>query len=97
MAGVFFYNGLDILFQIVYICTILKLGRVKMMMLTGNQIHKARLLALQAGMNLEAKGIRMNRGKTAMSIVKQEFGFKGNRSKIQTQLQTVIDSMSNNP
>ena len=40
-----------------------------MTILTGNQIHKARLLALQAGMNLEAKGIRMNRGRTAMAIV----------------------------
>ncbi|PHQ84132.1 MAG: hypothetical protein COB65_06330 [Thalassobium sp.] len=68
-----------------------------MTMLTGNQIHKARLLALQSAMNLEAKGIRMTRGKTATAIVKAEFGFKGNRSKIQAQLQTVIDSMSNNP
>jgi hypothetical protein len=68
-----------------------------MTMLTGNQIHKARLLSLQSAMNLEAKGLRMGRGRTAMSIVKQEFGFKGNRSKIQTQLQTVIDSMSNRP
>jgi len=68
-----------------------------MTMLTGNQIHKARLLALQSGMKLEAKGLRMSRGKTAMAIVKQEFGFKGNRSKIQAQLQTVIDSMPNTP
>ena len=68
-----------------------------MTMLIGNQIHKARLLALQSAMNLEAKGLRMSRGRTAMSIVKQEFGFKGNRSKIQTQLQTVIDSMSDSP
>lgn len=65
--------------------------------LTGNQIHKARLLALQSGMSLEAKGLRMSRGRTAMSIVKQEFGFKGNRSKIQAQLQAVIDSMPNTP
>ena len=61
--------------------------------LTGNQIIKARLLALQSGMNLEAKGLRMNRGKTAMAIVKAEFGFKGNRAKIQAQLQVVIDSI----
>jgi hypothetical protein len=71
--------------------------RVDMTMLTGNQIHKARLLALQSAMSLEAKGLKMSRGRTAMSIVKQEFGFKGNRSKIQAQLQTVIDSMPNTP
>ena len=65
--------------------------------LTGNQIHKARLLALQSGMSLEAKGLRMSRGRTAMSIVKQEFGFKGNRSKIPAQLPAVIESMPNTP
>ena len=68
-----------------------------MTMLTGNQIHKARLLALQSGMNLEAKGLRMSRGRTAMAIVKGEFGFKGNRAKIQAQLQTVIEAMPNTP
>ena len=68
-----------------------------MTILTGNQIHKARLLALQMGMRLEARGIRMNRGRTAMSIVKQEFGFKGNRAKIQAQLQEVIDATPNTP
>jgi hypothetical protein len=66
-------------------------------MLTGNQIHKARLLALQSAMNLEAKGIRMSRGKTAMAIVKAQFGFRGNRAKIQEQLQVVIDNMPNTP
>jgi len=68
-----------------------------MVMLTGNQIQKARLLALQMGMRLEARGMRMSRGRTAMSIVKGEFGFKGNRAKIQAQLQTVIEAMPNTP
>lgn len=68
-----------------------------MVMLTGNQIQKARLLSLQSAMNLEAKGLRMSRGRTAMSIVKGEFGFKGNRAKIQAQLQTVIEAMPNTP
>ena len=65
--------------------------------LTGNQIQKARLLVLQMGMRLEAKGMRMSRGRTAMAIVKKEFGFKGNRAKIQAQLQVVIEAMSNTP
>jgi hypothetical protein len=68
-----------------------------MTILTGNQIHKARLITLQMGMKLEAKGLRMSRGRTAMAIVKQEFGFKGNLSKIQAQLQAVIDSMPDTP
>ena len=68
-----------------------------MTVLTGNQINKARLLALQSAMNLEAKGLRMGRGSTAMSIVKGEFGFKGNRAKIKAQLQAVIEAMPNTP
>jgi hypothetical protein len=68
-----------------------------MTILTGNQIHKARLITLQMGMKLEAKGLRMSRGRSAMSIVKQGFGFKGNRSAIQAQLQAVIDSMPDTP
>ena len=66
-------------------------------MLTGNQIHKARLLALRTMMKLEAKGLKMSRGRTAMAIVKQEFGFKGNRAKIQAQLEAIIDAMPDTP
>ena len=65
--------------------------------LTGNQIIKARLFVLQAGMALEAKGIKMSRGISAMSIVKREFGFKGNRAKVQAQLQAIIDAMPDSP
>jgi hypothetical protein len=68
-----------------------------MVVLTGNQIVKARLLALQSAMDLEARGLRMTKGRSAMSVVKAEFGFAGNRAKIQTQLQVVIDSMSDSP
>tara|TARA_R110000744_G_C18865441_1_gene504532 strand:+ start:43 stop:249 length:207 start_codon:yes stop_codon:yes gene_type:complete len=65
--------------------------------LTGNQIIKARLFVLQAGMALEAKGIKMSRGISAMSIVKREFGFRGNRAKVQSQLQAIIDAMPDSP
>lgn len=68
-----------------------------MSVLMGNQIIKARLLALQSAMGLEAKGIRMSRGKSATSIVKAEFGFKGNREKVQAQLRAVIDAMPDSP
>ena len=61
------------------------------------QIHKARLLALRTMMKLEAKGLKMSRGRTAMAIVKQEFGFKGNRAKIQAQLEAIIDAMPDTP
>ena len=65
--------------------------------LTGNQIHKARLLALRAGMNLEALGIKPNRGRSFLSTVKREFKWKGNRETIIGLLTGVIDSMPNTP
>tara|TARA_R110000765_G_scaffold133185_1_gene231899 strand:+ start:516 stop:722 length:207 start_codon:yes stop_codon:yes gene_type:complete len=65
--------------------------------LTGNQIIKARLFVLQAGMALEAKGIKMSRGISALSIVKREFGFRGNRVRVQAQLQAIIDAMPDSP
>ena len=68
-----------------------------MTILTGNQVLKARLLTLRMGMRLEAKGLKMHRGRSAMSIVKAEFGFKGNRTRVLEQLQVVIDSMSDAP
>jgi hypothetical protein len=65
--------------------------------MTGNQIIKARLFVLQAGMALEAKGIKMSRGNSALSIVKREFGFRGNRVRVQAQLQAIIDAMPDSP
>ena len=53
--------------------------------LTGERIYLARYFALRAGLHLEMKGIRMNRGKTAYSIIKKEFGFKGNRQRVLEQ------------
>ena len=61
--------------------------------LTGNQIHKARLLTLQMGMRLEAKGLKLSRGRSCLSIVKKEFGWRGNRAKVQAQLQAVIEAI----
>ena len=65
--------------------------------LTGNQIVKARLLALRMGLNLEAKGMKMSRGVSCLAIVKREFGFRGNRAKVLTQLEKVIEAMPNTP
>ena len=51
--------------------------------LTGQQIPKFRLIVLQKGIEMEAIGLRMTRkGRSALSIVKQEFGWTGNRQTI---------------
>ena len=68
-----------------------------MTVLTGNQISKFRLITLLSGMKLEGKGLKVSRGVSCMAIVKREFGFKGNREKIQQQLQGVIDDMPDTP
>jgi hypothetical protein len=63
--------------------------------LTGGQIPIARLMTLRAGLKLEASGIRMSRGPSALSILKKEFKWKGNREKILKNLNAVIEEMKN--
>ena len=66
--------------------------------LTGQQIPKFRLIVLQKGIEMEAIGLRMTRkGRSALSIVKQEFGWTGNRQAILNKLTELIDSMPDTP
>lgn len=44
-----------------------------------------RLLALKGALKLECLGMRRSRGPSAYSIVKREFGFKGNKNSVYTQ------------
>lgn len=68
-----------------------------MTVLIGNQIYKFRLITLLKGIKYEGRGLKMTKGRSCMAIVKREFGFKGNREKIQQQLQGVIDDMPDTP
>ena len=66
--------------------------------LTGQQIPKFRLVVLQKGIEMEAIGLRMTRkGRSALSIVKQEFRWTGNRQTILNKLTELIDSMTDTP
>ena len=66
--------------------------------LTGQQIPKFRLVVLQKGIEMEAIGLRMTRkGRSALSIVKQEFGWTGKRQTILNKLTELIDSMPDTP
>jgi hypothetical protein len=49
--------------------------------LTGNQIHAARFLALVSALKLETLGMR-RRGVSAYAILKREYGFTGSRAKV---------------
>jgi len=56
-----------------------------MAVITGNDISLFRLKVLASGINLEMKGLR-KRGKACSQIVREEFGFKGNKAQVLNQL-----------
>ncbi len=53
------------------------------------EINLFRLKALKGALTLEIAGMKRN-GRSAYSIIKEEFGFKGNRSKVLGQLKQQI-------
>lgn len=60
--------------------------------ITGeDNINMARLIALKYGLKMEIKGIRMSRGRTCYSIIKGEFGLKGNRQRVLDQFTELIE------
>ena len=67
-----------------------------MTILTGRQIPKYRLIVLESGIKLEGKGVRRS-GRSCLAVVKEEFGWKGNRASILARLAEKIDSMPNTP
>lgn len=62
--------------------------------LTGNQISSFRLKVLSSALRLECLGMKRG-GKSAYSIVKQEFGFKGNKIEVLDQLEKLIKGREN--
>lgn len=55
-----------------------------------NQIEGFRLNTLLKGMELERTGMKLTRGPSCLSIVKREFGLKGNREKVIDQFKRLI-------
>jgi len=60
--------------------------------LTGAAIDRFRLSTLRRGLKLEILGMH-KRGRSCYTIVKDEFGFKGNRKKVLAQLVALIESI----
>ena len=59
--------------------------------ITGKEsIALYRLMTLRRGIMMEAKGLKLTRGRSCLSIVKSEFGWKGNRNKILVLLEAEI-------
>jgi len=58
---------------------------------TPEQISYYRLLTLKQGLEMEIRGFRMCRGRTCYSIIKKEFGLKGNKQRVYDQFVKIIE------
>jgi len=54
------------------------------------QIHRFRLHTLKMGLQAELKGMRLTRGRSCYSIIKKEFGLKGNKEKVLREFTKLI-------
>lgn len=65
------------------------------MMITGEEnINLFKLLTLKAGLKIEIKGMKVRRGRTCYSIIKDEFNLKGNKQKVLEQFEDIIKEMT---
>ena len=64
-----------------------------MMLNTTNQIHQFRRLTLLKGLQLEAEGFQVKRPPSCYSVVKKEFGLKGNKAKVLEQFTKIVNDM----
>jgi len=56
------------------------------------QIDLFRMKTLAKGLELEIKGMKMSRGRSAYSIVKEEYGLKGNRTTVLEKLNALYEA-----
>ena len=61
---------------------------------TPEQIDMYRLLSLRSALKLECLGMK-RRGQSAYSIVKAEYGLKGNKKSVLKQLEQIIEDIKN--
>jgi len=64
-----------------------------MMLNTPNQIHQFRRLTLLKGLQLEAEGFQVKRPPSCYSVIKKEFGLKGNKAKVLEQFTKIVNDM----
>jgi len=62
----------------------------KALVFTGEQVPVIRMIALKGALKLETLGIQ-RRGRSAYSIIKQEFGLKGTRASVLEQFTAMVD------
>ena len=59
---------------------------------TPEGINMFRMLSLKGALSLETKGMK-GRGRSAYSIIKEEFGLKGNKQKVLDQFTEIVNDM----
>jgi len=64
-----------------------------MMLNTHDQIHQFRRLTLLRGLKLEAEGYQVKRPPSCYTVVKKEFGLKGNKAKVLEQFTKIVNDM----
>ena len=62
-----------------------------MTMITGSQIPEFRKKVLYRGLKAELKGMRVSRGRSCYSIIKDEFNLKGSRQSVLDQFAKLIN------
>ena len=59
---------------------------------TPEDINMFRMLSLKGALSLEVKGMK-RRGRSVYSIVKEEFGLKGNKQRVLEQFTAIVEQM----
>ena len=62
----------------------------KALVFTGEQVPVIRMIALKGALKLETLGMQP-RGRSAYSIIKQEFGLKGTRASVLEQFTAMVE------
>lgn len=58
---------------------------------TGESVDVYRLLTIRMGLKAEAIGMRLtSKAPSCLSIVKKEFGFRGNRASVTAQFEELL-------
>jgi len=55
------------------------------------QTSAFRMLLLRQGLKLELKGMKISRGRSSYSIIKTEFGLKGNKQSVLDQFSKILE------
>ena len=59
---------------------------------TPNQIEAFRQRTLLKGLEGEIMGLRLSRGRSCYSIIKEEFGLKGSKQKVYDQFKQLLET-----